>query len=132
MTQIPQGVPQAGAPKSSGAAKGCLGVILAPILLMGGCTAWVALSPKDTQGSAEASAIVACRNAVRDRLKAPTTADFSADASASKSSTGYSVTVFGTVDSENSFGAKIRSSFTCTVQADSDGDAKTVRVDSLG
>lgn len=112
--------------------KGCMVLIVAAVLLIGGCTAWVALSPKDASRQAETSASLACRNAVRDRLKAPSTAQFSDDATASESGSGFTVTVTGTVDAENSFGAKLRNTYRCTVRTDLDGEASTVKVESLG
>jgi hypothetical protein len=58
-----------------------------------------------------------CSEFVRDRLKAPKTADFAEygnrGTSVAKSGTTYSVN--GYVDSENSFGADIRTQYTCTV-----------------
>lgn len=54
----------------------------------------------------------ACKDYVKDRLKAPGTARFSA---ASHTGTGAAYTVRGLVDSENSFGASLRSTYTCTV-----------------
>ncbi|WP_437582746.1 hypothetical protein ACSAGD_10790 [Paramicrobacterium sp. CJ85] len=65
-----------------------------------------------------------CEDAVRDQLKAPDTAEF--DTSATGSGT-YTVT--GTVDSENSFGAMLRSDFQCTVVID--GDTQRTTLDSL-
>jgi hypothetical protein len=51
---------------------------------------------------------------VKDRLKAPSTADFSSESSKDLGDKIYLVT--GYVDSENSFSAKIRSSFTVKLQ----------------
>jgi hypothetical protein len=76
------------------------------------------------------SAVEACHQFVRPRLKAPATADFARYSSASVASTPYyeggEVTltryaVRSYVDSENSFGADMRSSFTCTLEF---GDGK--------
>jgi hypothetical protein len=49
---------------------------------------------------------------VQDKLKAPSTAEFSNE---SVSGSGNSWNVSGSVDSQNSFGAKIRSSYTCSI-----------------
>ena len=73
-------------------------------------------------GESEPSAEDIRRDAVRvceeefipPRLKAPATAEY--DLTASGGPVTY--TVSGTVDSENSFGAKIRSTWTCTVGSD--------------
>lgn len=69
------------------------------------------------------TAIQLCENAVRDQLKAPSTADFSVS-TASLSSNKWIVT--GSVDAENSFGATLRKDFQCTVFGGS------ARVDFLG
>lgn len=55
---------------------------------------------------------VACRGMVQDKLKAPSTADFSNE-SVARSGAGWNVA--GTVDSQNSFGAKVRSSYSCSI-----------------
>ena len=81
-------------------------VILLPVLVLGGCTAALIFGPKDTAGNAEAAAITQCRDAVRAQLKAPATAKFG----------GESVTagkVVGYVDSQNSYGAQVRTRFAC-------------------
>lgn len=59
----------------------------------------------DDKGDSE---VVACQDLVRDNLKSPSTANFVGVPS-------YSAGVIsGEVDSENSFGANVRSSFQCT------------------
>lgn len=58
------------------------------------------------------SAERACNNFVQDRLKSPSTAHFNADTS---TKSGDTWTVSGSVDSENGFGANLRSTFTCTM-----------------
>ena len=57
------------------------------------------------------SAERACKNAVGDQLKAPATAEYQITRSI-RSGRGWQVT--GTVDAENSFGAKIRNTWTCS------------------
>lgn len=64
----------------------------------------------------EHAAIRACEDMVRDQLKAPATADFNGSVA-----TGVGPwEVTGSVDAENSFGAMIRTDWTCTVRLDSD------------
>lgn len=61
-------------------------------------------------------AIEECKNLVKNRLKAPATASFtniSVEDLDEKTSN-----IDGDVDAENSFGAKIRSSFSCQVYED--------------
>jgi len=59
-----------------------------------------------------------CSEFVKDRLKAPASADFAeygaADTAVTK--TGKTYTVLGFVDAENSFGANIRTTYTCKVR----------------
>jgi len=55
---------------------------------------------------------------VPDRLKAPATAKFSNVTTTATAAGGY--TVVGSVDSENGFGALIRSTFTCSVHSSGD------------
>lgn len=55
-----------------------------------------------------------CKEFVSARLKAPSTASFSSPSTAGSGEGPY--TVHGVVDSQNSFGAMLRSSYTCTVQ----------------
>lgn len=55
-----------------------------------------------------------CREAVENRLKSPSSAEFSDVQAKQDDSAGTRWTVTGKVDSENSFGASIRNTFTCT------------------
>lgn len=61
-----------------------------------------------------ASAAEACKELVLGRLKAPATAEFS---NLATSGSGIRWTVTGSVDAENSFGAKLRMGWSCTVRA---------------
>lgn len=56
---------------------------------------------------------VACERAVKDRLKAPATAQFTKDADAAWNGSAWRYT--GTVDAQNSFGATLRNRFACEV-----------------
>lgn len=69
----------------------------------------------------EWSAQVACENAVEERLKAPATADFGGWVRTNNYNQTFTVT--GYVDAQNSFGAKIRTQFSCTVR--DNGNATT-------
>lgn len=64
---------------------------------------------------------IACENRIKDALKSPSTADFNDDVTGSGP---YKVT--GTVDSENSFGAMLRSDFQCTVKVTGDRTLTTI------
>lgn len=79
---------------------------------------WAALKgpahhPEDSGADAEH----ACQELVKDRLKSPASAKFSG---LSHTGTGDEYTVTGSVDSQNSFGALMRSDFVCTVRANGD------------
>lgn len=83
----------------------------------------LAIMGKAMQGSSSssgdgdrASARSVCYDFVRDRLKAPATAQFS---ETEIESSGNQWTVSGSVDAQNSFGALIRNNYTCvtTVQS---------------
>jgi len=67
-------------------------------------------------------AIAQCEARIERLLKAPSTAEFDSSATAS----GGVWTVTGTVDSENSFGAMLRSNFQCTVEIHTDTATTTV------
>jgi hypothetical protein len=71
-------------------------------------------------------AIAQCEAAIEERLKAPTTAEFKSTAVGSGT-----WTVTGTVDSENSFGAMVRSSYRCSVIIDNEKDTARVRIDQF-
>ena len=68
-------------------------------------------SPPEPPGPEE-SAKSACRDAVLDRLKSPSSAEFSNEEAAAK---GRRFEVTGSVDADNSFGASIRNDYVCLV-----------------
>jgi hypothetical protein len=63
-------------------------------------------------GASKSGAEVACQNFVEARLKSPGTADFSGT---DAFGTGDMWTVSGAVDSQNSFGGVVRTTYTCNV-----------------
>src|SRR5699024_3369881 len=67
-----------------------------------------------SDGTVERLAEYACEAAVKNILKAPSTAKFSHDAV--NGSRDDELLVVGRVDSQNSFGASIRSTYTCSVE----------------
>lgn len=72
----------------------------------------------------EWGAQVACEDVVKTLLKAPSTAEFSNWQRQSNGDGKYTVT--GTVDSQNGFGAMLRSQFGCTVRDKGNGTAGTM------
>lgn len=81
-----------------------IGAVVA--VLFAACASWFQRQPTNP----EPDITVACKALVRERLKAPASADFS---HVTMSGSGPEYTVRGFVDSENGFGARLRSSFTC-------------------
>jgi hypothetical protein len=69
---------------------------------------------------AQVGAYQSCERAVKTTLKAPSTADFSGYSDSDIKSAGNIYTVAGYVDSENSFGAKIRTDWNCQVRSTGD------------
>lgn len=64
---------------------------------------------------------VIAQDEVKNRLKAPSTADFCSMSSATVKKNGNTWTVKGYVDAENSFGAKVRNDFTVVITVSEDG-----------
>lgn len=62
------------------------------------------------------------KDIVRNRLKAPSTAEFCSKSSATITKSGKTWTIRGYVDAENSFGAMIRNDFTVVITFTSDTD----------
>ncbi|WP_336632856.1 MULTISPECIES: hypothetical protein [unclassified Microbacterium] len=81
-------------------------------------------SKRDYNANTSFEAIAQCETAIKEKLKAPTTADFSSTATGSGT-----WTVVGAVDAENSFGAKVRSHYQCSVIIDDVKDTARVRID---
>lgn len=104
-------------------------VVMSACLVMLAAVIWVSIANGDGDDydvNNSAVAIRHCEDAIKERLKAPSTAEF--DSTAAGSGTW---TVTGTVDAENSFGAKLRSTYQCSVIIDSEKDTVKVRVDSF-
>ena len=95
---------------------GCL-IVLAIVLVVG-----VKSCGSDGGGTSgdEDTAIRACEGSVEKQLKAPATAKFSNVNARRVDDTTYSVS--GDVDSENSFGALLRSSWSGTATTSNGGD----------
>lgn len=111
MTDDTAAAPPAAAKKGS---PWLLYLIGGALLLVIGTVVVNAVKPDPTNGY---DAQVACKTYVLDRLKAPASAAFSGLAFTGANPTW---TVTGAVDSQNSFGATIRSTFRCTVTARGD------------
>lgn len=98
-----------------------------------GSTAAASTTASVSAADRETAAYESCIDAATDLLKAPATAQFAEEADVDISQFGLNYTVVGAVDSENSFGALIRNTYTCQVYIDSDGTAAgTADVTFLG
>ncbi|KQY41865.1 hypothetical protein [Cellulomonas sp. Root137] len=107
--------PAAAAGNNKGCFLGCLGMTAVVIALAVSCS--VAGGGDNDRAPSKYEAEVQCQDWVRDKLKAPSTAEFS-----ETRSTGgpASWTISGAVDAENGFGAMLRSSWTCNIELDGD------------
>jgi hypothetical protein len=86
-----------------------------PLLTVFAISRFQSSSTQDAQSSQWVNVAVQCERLVKNQLKSPSTAEFT-DAyqqRAEITSTATGMTWDGWVDSENSFGASIRSHFTC-------------------
>lgn len=97
-----------------GRATGCLVIAALVIGIPVACTAIASVGGGDDDWKPTATeARLICEGWVRDQLKAPSTARF-VDGTTTGGPTAYTVT--GAVDAENSFGAKLRTDWTCDVE----------------
>ena len=105
---------------------GCIGIILILFVLI----MVIAIRNKPTPEQQAANdaqrdgftAAFVCQGAVRDRLKAPAGADFQSprqSAIVALAAGRYQISSY--VDAQNSFGAKLRTAYTCTAEKDGAG-----------
>ena len=105
-----------------------LGVALAFLALpVSACSSGGSGPEKDAGDEWSAQAV--CEEFVKDRLKSPSTADFSDENREQLTDTVFVVT--GSVDSENGFGAMIRNDFTCRVRYAGGDNWRLVRLGGL-
>lgn len=81
-----------------------------PILLIAGCQAAISNASSDSDEPTEYDAIYFCKEFVKDKLKAPSTAKFRGEYATGASS---SWTSSGVVESQNSFGGMVQTGYTC-------------------
>ena len=113
------GTAPAATPPKTGCGSGCLIFVVALVAL--GVIGVLVGGSGDDDGSSDAGlAEYACETQVKENLKSPSTADF---VGTNATGTGP-FTVTGEVDSQNGFGAMVRSSFECSVRI-ADGNAHT-------
>ena len=105
---------------------GCLAIVAILLAVIGVVSFISSANPSPmSQEEIAATAETHCQNLVKKALKSPSTAQFSGESVAGTDS----MTITGSVDSDNSFGATIRASFQCT--ATLSGDSVNVTLDSL-
>lgn len=90
---------------------GCMALI---VLAFAGCGALAVFG--DDSPDPRVDSKTWCQQYVKDRLKSPSSADFSGEVATQSTGDEATYTVTGAVDAQNSFGAKIRNTFTCTVR----------------
>jgi hypothetical protein len=83
------------------------------IAIVAGCSVLMTTNGSKPDPAFDAGRV--CREFVKERLKAPASADFGSP-TVLPAAGGWQVT--NTVDAENSFGAKIRTDFVCVVHQD--------------
>jgi hypothetical protein len=78
---------------------------------------------KESEKDVETMAFIQCQDHVRKRLKAPSSADFPLLERSVTKTAENTYKVVSYVDAENSFGAKLRSSYVCIIKrTDPKGD----------
>jgi hypothetical protein len=85
-----------------------------PALIVGALLilVFVIIGASSGGGTVESQVIKSCQDTVKSTLKSPATANFQTATAKLKDKTW---TINGTVDSQNSFGALVRSSYQCTM-----------------
>lgn len=102
--------------ENASANRWAVGIVLAVLVVAGLCGLKISSkdSPEDPSGDAKR---VCQEEFIPKRLKAPKTAEFSG---VTVTETAGTYTVTGSVDAQNTFGALVRSSFTCVVHSSGD------------
>jgi hypothetical protein len=103
-------------------------IAIGAVVIIGGIAAWTITHPTKTTYDTVGNAQEACHQFVSKQLKSPTSASFNSDTdTVTPVAAGWMV--IGQVDADNSFGAKLRSPFSCRVHLSSGnwyGDNVTV------
>lgn len=109
-------------------ARGLLWAVIGFVLLLFvGCMALMASGDDDgPEGLREYEARNACEEFIDRRLKSPGSSEYNHESTVEVSDGGWTVT--GTVDAQNSFGALVRMTYSCTV-AGTGGSATLVDLD---
>lgn len=94
---------------------GCLGTVVA-LIAVGALISMCDGGGSGSSAGNEYGAKDACHQWIKDQLKSPASADFSGETVSGDDPW----TITGSVDAENSFGANLRKSWTCTVSTSGD------------
>lgn len=102
-----------GAPADS-TKQGCLGLVVIAVILTIG---FAICGDSDSTNKSDGMAYVMCQSFVEDRLKAPASAGFANKSEATITETGEDQwRIRAHVDSQNSFGANVRTPFVCEIK----------------
>lgn len=96
-----------------------------PLLLIGGCQAAISNASSDRDEPSEYDAIYFCKEFVKDKLKAPSTAKFSGEYATGVGSTWTSS---GVVESQNSYGGMVQARYTCDLTYSSSDESWRAQV----
>lgn len=91
------------------------------------------LEVKDTPDPMEYSSAATsyCQMAIKEQLKAPSTADFHWDTKVAPGEDG-TILVAGTVDAQNSFGAMLQNRYVCFMKCQSSAQCETISAGIVG
>lgn len=102
-------------PSAGGCWKWTVGLLALPAMLLLALFIWSQVAPAPADGRVDF--IVSCQAAVRDRLKAPSTADFGPETSRDVQGSPGSYRLTGTVEAQNALGVPLRTAYSCTGSA---------------
>lgn len=115
-------------PGAGGAVAFLVIIVLLFVIIAAVVSAFSGDDDGDSSGSNEIGAEVMCEEFVKERLKSPASAEFS-DTRSISTGTPDEYEVTGSVDSENGFGAMLRSSYECTIRDNGDDTWTLIAID---
>lgn len=93
---------------------------IAAFFLVGIIFLIIQLSPSSNEGNKDMEAFIVSQDYVTPQLKTPAEAEFPTFSDSFVTVSGNIYTIHSYVDSQNSFGANIRSSYTCILKLEND------------
>lgn len=103
-------------PTMSGCWKWAIGILSVPLILLFALFVWAKVDPAPADPRLDF--LVACKSAVRDHLKAPSSATFGPETVRDVLTTASGYRLTGTVEAQNSFGVKLKTAYACTGSPD--------------